>query len=280
MTKKKLIKKALSVDVLVLDGGTQSRVAISEVTVEEYTEVLASGGIRWPFPPLDIFHDVQGSQYLVADGFHRLLAALRHGRASVPCIIHQGTAWDALLFGMSSNQEHGLRTTQADKRHSVELLLDSGNKLTQQQIADMVGVVRQTVARIVAERKSENVTLLHSSVPVVNDSDSDDPFEVEPYVDPFGEEGEGEDGRTESDGQDGHQEELPPRPPRKGTEGSGGSSPPKKKDEFKIQRSKTIKTAEALVRAFDDLNRIRKSSVHEMTISECQALIVRAKNWK
>ena len=65
-----------------------------------------------------------------------------------------------------------------------------------------------------------------------------------------------------------------------GKDESGGSSERTPAEEFKVQRSKTIKTAEALVRAFDDLNRLRKSAVHERTIAECQALIVRAKNWK
>ena len=34
-------RKPISVDELVLDGGTQSRVEISDETVEDYTEVLA-----------------------------------------------------------------------------------------------------------------------------------------------------------------------------------------------------------------------------------------------
>ena len=33
------------------------------------------------------------------------------------------------------------------------------------------------------------------------------------------------------------------------------------------------------VRAFDDLDRLRKSAVHEKTIRECQDLIGRAQNW-
>lgn len=278
MAKPKLITKALSVDVLVLDGGTQSRVAISEITVEEYTEILASSDKRWPFPALDVFYD--GDRYFVADGFHRALAARRYKRASVPCIIHQGTAWDALLYGMGSNQEHGLRPTQADKRHSVELLLDSGKKLKQKEISDIVGVDARTVQRIVAERRDseqtpENQTMSGSSG---KSGKSDDPFDDE--VDPFGIfEGEEED-RTESEGQDAHQQERAPRPPRNGKDAPGGPSKRTPAEEFKVQRSKSVKTAEALMRAFDDLNDLRKSRDHERTITDCQALIIRAQNWK
>jgi len=269
-----LIEKSLSVSVLILDGGTQSRAAISELTVDEYTDVLDNGN-RWPFPPVEVFHD--GSQYLVASGFHRTLAAIRHGRDSIPCVIRQGTAWDALLFGMGSNSEHGLRPSQEDRRHSVELLLDSKTKLTQRHIAKLTGVDVRTVKRIVADRKGVVQTPKKGTMSPKN-GQPEDPFDV---FDPFGE-GEGEDGRTDSDGQDAHQEELPPRSPRNGTEESGGASPAKKRtpaEEFKIQRSKTVKTAEALVRAFDDLNRIRKSDAHKKTITDCQNLIVRAQNW-
>jgi hypothetical protein len=88
--------------------------------------------------------------------------------------------------------------------------------------------------------------------------------------------GEGEEAGTDSGGQD-DQQELPPRPPGNGTEVPGGNS---SKDEFKIQRSKTVKTAEALVRAFDDLNAIRKSPLHDSVVKAAQSLILRAKEWK
>ena len=167
-------RKPISVDELVLDGGTQSRVEISDETVEDYAEVLAQyNGNEWPFPPLEVFHD--GSQYLVASGFHRLLAARRHGRASVPCNVHAGTAWDALLFGMKANDEHGLRPTRADKRHAVELLLDSGKVMNQQQVADTAGVALRTVSRIVAERKPQNTPMAYSDRSV----EPDDPFAVD-----------------------------------------------------------------------------------------------------
>ena len=137
-------------------------------------------------------------------------------------------------------------------------LLDSGEKLTQQEPAEVAGGTT---------RSDENATLSYSG----------DPFDED--ADPFGEEWEGEeDGRTDSDGQDA-QQELPPRPPRKGKDESGGSPERTPAEEFKIQRSKTIKTAEALMRAFDDLNRLRKSREHTPAIEGCKALLIKAKNW-
>lgn len=238
--------KTLPVDELVLDGGTQSRVAISEETVEEYVEVLAKHDGEWPFPDLDVFHD--GNQYLVGDGFHRTLAARRHGRDTIPCRVHQGTAWDALRFGMIRNLRNGLRPNQADKRRNVELLLDSGKKLTQKEIADLAGVSDRTVRNIIAERKGKNA-----------DISADDPFIDDD--DPFATAGNGDD----SGGQ-----ELPPPPSKESDDtGGAGDEPPKEKtpaELFRIQRAKTKKTAESLSRAISDLNDLRKKQ------NKCTAL--------
>jgi hypothetical protein len=128
-------------------------VKISEDTVEDYAEIIDASK-DWPFGPLDVFHD--GSDYFLADGFHRTLAALRLNRASLPCRVHKGTAGDAKIFGMTANDKHGLRMSQADKRACVEWLLDNGPKLTQVEIAAKAGVTDRTVRAVVAERKEEN----------------------------------------------------------------------------------------------------------------------------
>lgn len=143
--------ETLSIDLLRLDAGTQARVKTSEETVVEYAELLTEK-TGWPFNnPVDVFHD--GTDYFVADGFHRVLAANRVKRASVPCRIHSGTAHDAKIFGMTANDHHGLRMSRADKRSCVEWLLDNGGKMTQVELAKKAGVTDRFVRSIVAERK-------------------------------------------------------------------------------------------------------------------------------
>ena len=143
--------ETLSIDLLRLDAGTQARVKTSEETVVEYAELLTEK-TGWPFNnPVDVFHD--GTDYFVADGFHRVLAANRVKRASVPCRLHNGTAHDAKIFGMTANDQHGLRMSRADKRSCVEWLLDNGGKMKQEEIAQKAGVGVRTVKRIVGERK-------------------------------------------------------------------------------------------------------------------------------
>lgn len=148
--------KVLSVDLLRMDTGTQSRVAINEDVVDDYAEIIKAAGLEWPFPAVDVFHDE--TDHHVGDGFHRVLGANKAGRASVPCNVHKGTAADAMIFGMTANDRHGMRMTRADKRHCVEWLLDNGGKLTQAEIAEKAGVTSRTVKMVVACRNPASLS--------------------------------------------------------------------------------------------------------------------------
>jgi hypothetical protein len=145
------LTKSLPIDLLRIDAGTQSRVSINQDVVEDYAELIAQANGDWPFGTIEVFHD--GNHYMVADGFHRTLAAVKAKRSSVPCNVHKGTAKDALIFGMTANDKQGMRMTRADKRHCVEWLLDNDPKMTQAEVAEKSGVSLRTVKRIVADRK-------------------------------------------------------------------------------------------------------------------------------
>jgi len=145
----------LSLDLLRIDGDTQSRLAINEDAVGDYCELIQDAGGQWPFPPLDVFFD--GSEYFVADGFHRKLGAVRAKRSSVPCNVHEGTATDARIFGMTANDRNGLRMTRADKRACVCWFLDNGGKMKQQEIAEKAGVSARWVRQIVADRNADSL---------------------------------------------------------------------------------------------------------------------------
>ncbi len=51
-------------------------------------------------------------------------------------------------------------------------------------------------------------------------------------------------------------------------------------DRLTTQRLKTVKTAEALMRAFDDLHTMKAKSEHDEVIKSCKKLIKTAKGWK
>ena len=130
------------------DSGTQCRSGVSEETVSDYADRMQSGDT---FPPVVLFSD--GNEYHMADGFHRCLAANRNGADELSAVVHQGTAQDALWYGLGSNRVNGLRLSPGDKRRAVELALDRFPTKSQQEIADHVGVNQSTVGRV----KSDNM---------------------------------------------------------------------------------------------------------------------------
>ncbi len=100
------------------DSGAQMRVEMKPDVVLDYAEDMASGAT---FPPVVVYHD--GTEYWLADGFHRVAAARKLERDTIEAEVIEGTARDAIIHGIGSNASHGLRRTQADKRRAVERLL-------------------------------------------------------------------------------------------------------------------------------------------------------------
>ena len=116
--------QSLRVDQINMNGGTQSRIDINEDNVTELCDLFS----QMPsiqndsVPPIDLFYD--GTTYWLADGFHRLLAAVRAKRVRITANVHSGTRRDALMYSCGANATHGLKRTNADKRYAVRLMLD------------------------------------------------------------------------------------------------------------------------------------------------------------
>ncbi len=127
----------LSLSQIRCDGGTQSRAAIHQTTVDEYAEDYKNGA---NFPPITVFYD--GEFYWLADGFHRLEAARSAEFTNIKAIIKQGTRRDAILYSVGANAKHGLRRTNADKRRAVMTLLEDSewSHWSDRKIARQCGV--------------------------------------------------------------------------------------------------------------------------------------------
>lgn len=125
------------------DGDTQSRAAISSDTVAEYAEAMRDGAT---FPPITLFHD--GSNYWLADGFHRVVASRRFGAVEIAADVHIGTREDALWFAIGANKANGIRPNKGDVKHAVELALRTWPEKTQQAIAEQVGCSQGYIAKV------------------------------------------------------------------------------------------------------------------------------------
>lgn len=111
--------KTLNVQAIRIDGGTQSRTELSQQTVAEYRDFISGGG---ELPAIIVFGD--GSDYWLADGFHRYHAHRAALKTSIKADVRVGSQRDALLHALGANATHGLPRSNADKRRAVGIMLN------------------------------------------------------------------------------------------------------------------------------------------------------------
>ncbi len=128
-----------------LDGGTQPRAFMNGNIVQEYGMEMQQGAV---FPPVILFND--GSDYWLADGYHRVAAAMALGYAEIKAEVRQGDCRDAVLFSCGVNATHGLRRTNDDKRRAVMRLLkdEEWSQWSDREIARQCKVAHPTVGKL------------------------------------------------------------------------------------------------------------------------------------
>jgi vacuolar-type H+-ATPase subunit I/STV1 len=138
----------INIEKIRIDGDTQSRTAIHEKTVQDYTEVLLDGN---KMPPIKLFHD--GLDWWLADGFHRYFAHKRAKINEIECDITKGTKRDAKIYSLGANHDHGLPRTNEDKRKSVMTCLEDIEMcdLKEREVARICNVSHTLVQRIKKE---------------------------------------------------------------------------------------------------------------------------------
>jgi hypothetical protein len=132
-----------------MDGGTQPRAALQIEVMEDYAELMRAGV---KFPPLVVFHD--GKDYWLADGFHRIGAALRAFPDSpIEVEVHQGTLQEAQWYSFGVNKTHGLRRTREDLQRAIKAALrhPEAAKRSDSELAEHIGMSHSTVAKYRAE---------------------------------------------------------------------------------------------------------------------------------
>lgn len=129
-----------------IDGGTQPREAIDETVVSDYFEAY-EGGVE--LPPALCFFD--GSEYWLADGFHRYHARRKGNYDNLETEVRPGTKTDAQWAASAANKTHGLKRTNADKRRAVEMALSAHPRDSDRAIAEHVGVSNTFVGELRAE---------------------------------------------------------------------------------------------------------------------------------
>jgi hypothetical protein len=102
---------------LLRDDQIQQRAQTDMAKVDEYADLYREGR---DLGRVVAFSD--GERYLLADGFHRTLAAQIAEVAELPVEVHAGTLRDAIFYATSHNL-HGKPLSNADKHKRVRTLL-------------------------------------------------------------------------------------------------------------------------------------------------------------
>ncbi len=139
--------KMIACDMIEATTATQIRKQLDAGVIDDYCDALKGGA---KFPAIDVFKEKGSSRYILADGFHRLIAYIHADREEIECNVHVGGMREALEFAFGANSMHGLRRTNADKRHAVEMALKDPyfGQLSRQDIADLCRVTKRTVQKI------------------------------------------------------------------------------------------------------------------------------------
>lgn len=135
----------LHVHQICADDNVQSRFKLSQATVLEYVHLLQEDH---KFPPVVVFHD--GTNFWLAEGFHRLAAHKQLEREAIPAKVIRGGKREAMLHSISSNSKHGLQPNDLDKRKAVEMLLadPEWSQWSDRAIAEKCGTTGKTVGRM------------------------------------------------------------------------------------------------------------------------------------
>ncbi len=130
-----------------VDMGTQTRESIDDDVVQEYAAAMEAGAV---FPPIVVYYVEAQGEYVLADGYHRLLAHCQvWPDQPIAAEVLEGNLYDAQWHSYGVNKTHGLRRTNADKAKAVQaaLLHPNGTEMSDRQIAEHVGVSRDMVIR-------------------------------------------------------------------------------------------------------------------------------------
>ena len=103
-----------------------------------------------------MFHDGEAAH--LADGFHRYAALRKLEREEIDADVHSGTREEALWFALGANSRHGRRMTPADKRHAIEVALETWPDLSQVRLAKQIGCSQQYVGKIRRQGYQPRVT--------------------------------------------------------------------------------------------------------------------------
>ena len=150
----------------------QIRDGLSEAAVERYAETLqAVEAIAWPFPPVVLNQTENG--YVCIDGAHRIAAAMKAGRETVEAKVVTLSDADAKVEAACANMTNGLPLSASERKKAIARLIELRPSWADTAIAKVMGIHRNSVARVRKELGIGNRT--ERTVAAVEAAKADNP---------------------------------------------------------------------------------------------------------
>ncbi len=158
--------KVIPVGKIIVDPSIQPRASLlNDVHVEDIRLAIRDNKI---IPALVVFQMNDGN-FLLAEGFHRLEAFKIEGKQTVACEVKIGSRDHAILWAMGSNQSHGLKRTNEDKRRAADEVMKLEPDWTDGKVAGHIGVTLEFVRR---RRQQADDETTFSSQPLRTDTEA------------------------------------------------------------------------------------------------------------
>ena len=150
----------------------QIRDGLNEAAVERYAETLqAVEAIAWPFPPVVL--NATESGYVCIDGAHRIAAAMKAGRETVEAKVVTLSDADAKVEAAKANMTNGLPLSASERKKAIARLIELRPSWADTAIAKVMGIHRNSVARVRKELGIGNRT--ERTVAAVEAAKADNP---------------------------------------------------------------------------------------------------------
>jgi len=160
----------LPINELEATAATQVRVRIDPTTIDDYARDMKNGAI---FPPMVVFAEQGSQRYILADGFHRKAGYEKAGIEEVEVQLEVGGMLEALRFALAANAQNGLRRSNADKVHAVQMALKDPelSQLSLREIGELCRVSHELVRNI---KQEQNGTKPAKKVSTVDSKENGD----------------------------------------------------------------------------------------------------------
>jgi hypothetical protein len=150
----------LDINEINLARGTQIRATISEAAIQKYASLMETENGRNKFEPIIIFRDTDGELW-IADGHHRVMAAIRLKLSTIHADIRAGSKADAIWEAARANSRNGVPLEKADIRKAIGMILAEMPDRSERMIAEVVGCAPSYVNKI----KNQLLTCEHLNDP-------------------------------------------------------------------------------------------------------------------